>query len=157
MFSAEMIESEIRQILVKCLVNQSEENKTPLKDVQIRFLPFVNAEDLECKYQLLIDYKPVKDLSFIDIASIWKMPFKAMIEAYIIQLFMVINEREGIEIPNIRLLIQATANNPTEKDLIAYLYDKSKLVRELKVSEFVGQEEEEETEQTQEQENETNY
>lgn len=145
-FTAKMIENEIRQMLIDALKKQSKEQGSSLKETQIRFLPDIQNDEIHVSYQALKDYKAVKELSFLDLAGIWKIAFKSVVEGYISQLFFMISEREAIEVENIRIIVQATAAEPTQENLVAHLFDRIKLVRELKVSEFVGGGEEQEEE-----------
>ena len=137
------IEIEIRKILVKCLVAQSEKNDRSLKDTQIMFYPAV-LDDVECRYGLLNDYVFDKELKYSEVAGLLNLAIKPIIEGYVLSLYGLICENEGIEVPNIQIIIQATKTNPGVNDLVANLFDKGKLIRELNVSEFIGKPEVEE-------------
>ena len=132
------IEQQIREILAKAIKKQAIANEIEHKDVQIQFVPFIDGEEIVCRYLLLIDYTPKEELSFTKIAGAINYLWKASIEQYIKQLYILINENENIELSDIRILIMATKNDPTIDDLKAFLYRKGELVRELEVSEFVG-------------------
>ena len=154
----DVIEHEIRDMLRGCLVKQSKDNNIPLNALQLRFSSYFENEEIQCKYELLNDYSLFKELTFIEIAGLFKAMFKNVVEAYICQLYEIINEKEDIELANIRIIIQCTASNPTTDDLIAHLFNRNKLVRELKVSEFVkgSEPEAEEVQVIEETKNETN-
>ena len=132
------IEEQIRQILVKAIKKQSKENGVNETETQVQFIPFLDGDEILCRYALLIDYKVKKELSFTSIAGAINTLLKPSIEGYLKQLYREINHKEGIEIADIRILILATKNNTSINDLQAYLYNKGSLIRELKVSEFVG-------------------
>lgn len=137
-------ESQIRRILANCINKYAKENNVKATDIQIRFYPFVDGNEIDCRYSLLIDCKVKEELSFTDVAEIWNMAFQPFIEQYIVVLYNLINENEGLEMKNIRIIIQATKEDPSGQDLVAFLYNCGKQVRELKFSEFVQGKEEEE-------------
>jgi len=148
-FTPEQIEEQIRQILLNCIIKQSKENGILLKDTQLWFLPIVKDNEMICAYQLLNDTKPVKRLTFIDIAGIFNGIMKNLIEPYIANLYEKINEKEGLPIDEIRILIQIDSSKiekPDISNLQAYLYRKGQKIRLLEVSEFVGNDKEEEEE-----------
>ena len=83
--SAEFIESQIRQILVSALVKQAKVNNCSLKDVQLRFLPLILDGEMACKYQLLLDYKCSKDMSYFELVGLVGLTFQGTVEQYILQ------------------------------------------------------------------------
>lgn len=137
-------ESQIRRILANCINKYAKENDVKATDIQIRFYPFVDGTDIDCRYSLLVDCKFKEELSFTDVAGIWNMAFQPFIEQYIVVLYNLIHENEGLEMKNIRIIIQATKENPEKENLVAFLYNCGKQVRELKVSEFVQGKEDDE-------------
>jgi len=136
------IEKQIRNIFIKCIKEFAKDYEVKENEVQLMFSPLTKENDntnLGIKYQLFIDYAFKKELDYQDISGIWYLALQSIVEQYITQLFTVINMNDSIEYENIRIIIQAPKQEEnTFENLVAHLYNKNRLIRELKVSEFVA-------------------
>ena len=136
-------EKMIRNILVSSIIKKAEKHEQLHENVQLRFYPFFDGVEVNCRYDLLIDFIRKEELGFVDISGPLRYTLRQFVEPYIQNLYITINQKENIEINDIRIIIKCTKQDATYKDLEAFLYNKGRSVRKLCVSEFVKKEEEE--------------
>lgn len=134
------VESIIRNLFVGFIVDKSKDLELSQKDVQIRFKVLRDGIDLDCRYELLLDYKFKDELSFSDISGFWYANLRDLIEGFVKQLFSILNESENIDINKLRIIIASDSENTKKENIQAYLYNEGKFIRKVEVSEFVTNE-----------------